>query len=309
MLSRNKVYYFSGTDLGGSSRIPSFMCGVFAHKMSCNLIGVKGMTFRDGSETTSMISPGPMTKYATDLEPLLKCLVGVKSKELGLDRKVNVRKLNVYYIIDPNDHYCSPIRKEMTEALMRAVNHFKNICTVPPQELFFEELKYCKQMWNYWMSKEPNKNFLNDINNRAGEVSPVREIIKKITVGSDFTIGSIMNFVNILSSNVNGIWVEEITESLKQKLLAKLDDNSILLYPSAPFTARHHYTTIFHPLNFNFFSIWNVLKFPATQIPMGLGEKNLPLGIQIVAKSNQDKLCIVAAIELERRFGGYVPPF
>lgn len=41
-----------------------------------------------------------------------------------------------------------------------------------------------------------------------------------------------------------------------------------------------------------------------------MGLKNgLPLGIQVVAAPNQDRLCFAVARELERTFGGYVPPF
>lgn len=87
-----------------------------------------------------------------------------------------------------------------------------------------------------------------------------------------------------------------------------LDDNSVLLYPSSPWPASYHYTSYLRPWNFNLFCIWNVLKFPVTQVPMGL-KNGLPLGIQVVAAPNQDRLCFKVAKELEKAFGGYVPPF
>lgn len=50
------------------------------------------------------------------------------------------------------------------------------------------------------------------------------------------------------------------------------------------------------------------MKFPVTQIPMGLGKDGLPLGLQVVAAPHQDRLCVAVAKELEYAFGGYVPP-
>lgn len=52
-----------------------------------------------------------------------------------------------------------------------------------------------------------------------------------------------------------------------------------------------------------------MLKFPVTQVPLGLSKEGLPLGIQVVAAPYQDHLAIAVAKELEKAFGGYVPPF
>lgn len=56
-------------------------------------------------------------------------------------------------------------------------------------------------------------------------------------------------------------------------------------------------------------AIWNALKLPALQVPIGLSPDGLPLGVQIVAATNQDRLCLAVGKVLEKEFGGYVPPF
>jgi fatty acid amide hydrolase 2 len=60
-----------------------------------------------------------------------------------------------------------------------------------------------------------------------------------------------------------------------------LGDNGVLLFPNHPNDAPFHYASFFRPYNFAYWAIFNVLKFPVTQVPMGLSKKGLPLGIQV----------------------------
>lgn len=299
-----------GTDIGGSVRIPAFMCGVFGHKPTSNLISTKGLTFRTGQETGStMLNTGPMTRFAEDLLPVLKVLVGENGKKLKLDDSIKVQNIKIIYILNPNDSTVSPFRDSLKNCVLRAVNHFKEISNTPPEEVEFEGTKYAGKLWKYWMSQESGVNFMKDITDRTGEASPLIDTIKHFTVGGDYTTSTIYNFINKMLPMPDASWAESETEKLKQQLLEKLGDNGVLLYPSAPFPASYHHASYLRPWNFHFFVIWNVLKFPVTQVPMGLSKDGLPVGIQVVAAPYQDHLCIAVAKELEKAFGGYVPPF
>jgi fatty acid amide hydrolase 2 len=113
-------------------------------------------------------------------------------------------------------------------------------------------------------------------------------------------------------------------------LQKELGDDGILLYPSHPFPALYHYSAHLRIWNFSYTAIINALKLPATQVPMGLNSKGLPLGVQVrerqhylfkkqlgniylefqvIGNMNCDRQCIAVAEELERAFGGWVPPF
>lgn len=61
-----------------------------------------------------------------------------------------------------------------------------------------------------------------------------------------------------------------------------LGDDGVLLFPSSPTTAKHHYEPFLHPYNFAYWAIFNVLKLPVTQVPLGLSKDGLPLGIQVL---------------------------
>jgi fatty acid amide hydrolase 2 len=53
---------------------------------------------------------------------------------------------------------------------------------------------------------------------------------------------------------------------------------------------------------------FNLLGLPATEIPLGLNQRGLPLGVQAAAARGHDHLSVAVAVELERAFGGWVPP-
>ena len=50
------------------------------------------------------------------------------------------------------------------------------------------------------------------------------------------------------------------------------------------------------------------MELPSTQVPLGLSDDGLPVGVQVVSVHGNDHLTIAAALELERAFGGWVPP-
>ena len=54
--------------------------------------------------------------------------------------------------------------------------------------------------------------------------------------------------------------------------------------------------------------IFNVLEMPVTQVPLGLDDRGLPLGVHVAARNGNDGLTIGVAKTLEDALGGWVPP-
>jgi len=59
---------------------------------------------------------------------------------------------------------------------------------------------------------------------------------------------------------------------------------------------------------FAYLAIFNVLELPSTQVPLGLGQQGLPLGVQVVSTHGQDHVTIAVAQALEADLGGWTPP-
>ncbi|HEX9107009.1 MAG TPA: hypothetical protein VF832_07270, partial [Longimicrobiales bacterium] len=84
---------------------------------------------------------------------------------------------------------------------------------------------------------------------------------------------------------------------------------AILLMPPHPRPAPPHRAPYLRPFDFAFTAAFNVMRLPATAVPMGLGTRGLPLAVQVAAARGGDHLTIAAALLLEEEFGGWrLPP-
>ena len=96
---------------------------------------------------------------------------------------------------------------------------------------------------------------------------------------------------------------------LREKLLDRLKDDAVLLYPSHPTVAPYHNRPISTPFNFSYTGLFNALGFPVTQVPLGLHpHQGVPMGLQVVAAPGMDHLTLAVARELQATFGGWANP-
>jgi fatty acid amide hydrolase 2 len=90
--------------------------------------------------------------------------------------------------------------------------------------------------------------------------------------------------------------------------LEEVIGGGVLLHPPFPRVAPRHGGTVGRPWVLANAAVFNLTGMPVTQVPLGLGAKGLPLGVQVVGCRDQDHVTIAVALELERAFGGWVPP-
>ncbi len=91
-----------------------------------------------------------------------------------------------------------------------------------------------------------------------------------------------------------------------------LGPDGVLLYPSHSSPAPRHNEPARQALRLHmpwaYLGIMNVLELPSTQVPLGLNAEGLPLGVQVISRHANDHITIAVAMELEKAFGGWVPP-
>jgi len=104
--------------------------------------------------------------------------------------------------------------------------------------------------------------------------------------------------------------LRRLRDSLRQDMEEILGDDGVFLYPTHPLPAPFHNQPVLLTFNFAYTGIFNVLGLPATAVPMGLAsDEGVPVGIQVIASRYCDRLTLAVTSELEKAFGGWVPPF
>jgi len=104
--------------------------------------------------------------------------------------------------------------------------------------------------------------------------------------------------------------LKQLRDSLRQDMEQTLADDGVFLYPTHPLPAPFHNQPVLLTFNFAYTAVFNVLGLPATAVPMGLApDEGVPVGIQVIASRYCDRLTFAVASELEKAFGGWVPPF
>lgn len=168
--------------------------------------------------------------------------------------------------------------------------------------------EYSYRLWRFWMTQE-NFDFKINITNGKYRANALTEISKFLTGRSDLTLAAILKLIDEdIFPREDAEWAMNVTTNMKQYLMDKLKHNGILIYPSSPFQTGYHYTAYLRPFNFGYWCLFNVLKLPVCQVPLGVGKNGLPIGVQVVAAPYNDHLCLAVARELEKVFGGWVSP-
>ncbi|XP_060526935.1 uncharacterized protein LOC132702366 [Cylas formicarius] len=295
-----------GSDVAGSIRLPAMFNGVFGHKPTPQILSIKGhMPDCSDKRSSLYLVTGPIARYSCDLKFILKILVGNKmSSELKLDEPVNLRDLKVFYMVDFGSGLTQlPVESSIKNAINGAVKHLTTTCGATLDEYKFWHFKDSISVCFSTVSN------MRDVPNslKLAKANLAVEIMKSICGLSKFTINMMFfNCMRILYKYVVSDYVME-NEMWRTAIAEKLDKNGVLILPSFVGPAQRHHQFYFKPA-LGYLIIANALGLPSTSIPCGLDHRDMPIGFQVMAAPGQDRLCLAVAEELERYFGGWVPP-
>ncbi|XP_071039394.1 fatty-acid amide hydrolase 2-like [Parasteatoda tepidariorum] len=295
-----------GTDMAGSIRIPSSLCGIYGHKPSSGVVSNRGYFPWIEPEEMSfdhINCTGPMCRYAEDLLLLMKVL-SRNDPRLDLDKQVDFKNVKIYYMEEtPNN----PVLPAIKQAFKKAVTHFEERFEVKAIKLQLPEFEYSFDLFKY---KVLDVDFLSKrlLADKNGKVHLWLEILKFMVGISEHCFPFLLTAI-LEKNEKDQIYYEtmKIADSLEKKLQKIFQEEAIFLLPAAPDTAPFCHSSITKLRNMMYFPIFNHFGVPITSVPVSL-HNGLPIGIQVVSGQLNDRLTIAAAVELNTVFRGWKNP-
>lgn len=142
-----------------------------------------------------------------------------------------------------------------------------------------------------------------------GQVNCVTELLKWMVGCSEHTLPAIsLGLVEGIPMKATDEKFLKVFDKLEADITNLLSNDGVLLYPSHPKLALYHNEPLFYPFNFAYTGVFNALRLPVTQCPLGLSKEGLPMGLQVVTGMNNDRFTLAIAREIEKGFGGWVKP-
>ncbi|XP_075980348.1 fatty-acid amide hydrolase 2-A-like [Anticarsia gemmatalis] len=300
-----------GSDIGGSIRMPAYFNGIFGHKPSRNIVSNEGQfPIPDSELLNSFLSIGPMTRHAVDLKPIMKIISGENAKKLNLDEPVDIKKLKFFYQYSSKAPLVDPVDPEIKAALKKVTEFLEEQHKLTAEE---KQIPLLRKSMPIWLSNMKSTKRFGQYIMKNDSISAIcLEIVKNIFGLSPNTliglITSLIDHGGIKVGDAKYNHYRKLRDDLENIFTTMLGENGVFLYPTHPTTAPYHNEPLVRPFNFTYTSIINCLGLPSTTVPLGLSSEGLPIGIQVVANYNQDRICFAVAEELDRAFGGWVEP-
>lgn len=308
-----------GADIGGSIRMPAFFNGVFGHKPSGGIVPNSGQFPAAEGDAQTMCVVGPITRRAEDLFPLLRLLSGPDGEDLSVrdhalldPAEVDLRRLTIIDVRDDASLATRPLEPCLFDAQERAVRALsRRGATVVQRSI--PGLRRAFDIWGATLHASNAVSFAELLGNGERLRAPrlLREAPRALRELSEFTLPALglalfERVPELMPAHAKAM--HEAGERLRAELESLLGDHAVLLYPSHRRAApRHRHPMLTFP-DAGFTGIFNVMRFPVTQVPLGLDERVLPTGVQVVGGWGRDHLTIAVAQALEADLGGWVPP-
>lgn len=300
-----------GSDIGGSIRMPAFFNGVFGHKPTGGLIPNTGQYPDTGGER--YLTSGPLCRRAEDLMLLVRLLAGpdgidpaCETMALGDSAEVRIADLEV---VSVEGNGFVAVAPELLEAQRRAAGALDR-AGARVRTVEIPALKQSLGIWSSMLAQMEGPSF----GTLLGNGTPIRhvpELLRLLLGRSPYTVPALgLAILNDLIEKLPNQTEKFVAlgKQLRGELDTLLRPGTVMLYPSYTRPAPRHNQPLYFPVQWVYTAILNVMEVPATQVPLGLGGGGLPLGVQVAARWGHDHVTIAVAEELERAFGGWVPP-
>lgn len=319
-VAANECFFALGSDTGGSIRQPASFCGVVGLKPTYGTVSRYGLI----AYGSSLDQIGPLTKNVADCAAVLEILAthdakdstSVKRKDTDFTSALAEDAAGMKIGI-PRDYFGEGLDAEVKDAVLAAAKALADKGAVV-EEFDLSLVEYAIPTYYTIAAAEASSNLERfdgvKYGYRTPEFDGLHNMYKK-TRSEGF--GAEVKRRIMLGSFVlsSGYYDAYYLKALKVKAMIKkaFDDAfakyDLILGPVAPTTAPKLGESLSDPLKMYLGDIYtisvNLAGLPAISLPCGKDSKGLPIGLQLIADSFQEKKLIQAAYTYEKLRGAF----
>ena len=316
-VSADLAPYALGSDTGGSIRQPAAFCGNVGLKPTYGLVSRFGLI----AFASSLDQIGSFTKDVTDCAIVLNAIAGydkMDSTSVDADKTDYTKALGLplkgMKIGVPKQYLESGIQAEIREAVENAVKVYEMLgaeceeCSLPLS-------KFALPAYYLISSAEASSNLARfdgiKYGYRAEEYHGLAELYEKTRsegFGEEVKRRIMLGTYALSSGYYDAYYkkAQQVRGLIKRDFAACFEKYDVLLTPTTPTTA-YKFGEKSDPVAMYMGDICtvavNIAGLPAISIPAGLDKKGMPIGIQLIANSLDERKLLTAAFAYERETG------
>ena len=316
-VSADLAPYALGSDTGGSIRQPAAFCGNVGLKPTYGLVSRFGLI----AFASSLDQIGSFTKDVTDCAIVLNAIAGydkMDSTSVDADKTDYTKALGLplkgMKIGVPKQYLESGIQTEIREAVENAIKVYEMLgaeceeCSLPLS-------KFALPAYYLISSAEASSNLARfdgiKYGYRAEEyhgLTDLYEITRSEGFGEEVKRRIMLGTYALSSGYYDAYYkkAQQVRGLIKRDFAACFEKYDVLLTPTTPTTA-YKFGEKSDPVAMYMGDICtvavNIAGLPAISIPAGLDKKGMPIGIQLIANSLDERKLLTAAFAYERETG------
>lgn len=304
-----------GSDTGGSIRQPASMCGVVGFKPTYGRVSRYGLI----AFASSLDQIGPITRNITDCARLLEIISGYDKRDsTSVNREVPryteslSKDIKGMTIGLPKEYFSEGIDGGVRSRVEEAISVFKSL-GAKTIDISLPHTKYAVSCYYIIAPAEASSNLARyDGVHYGHRTDKADDLIEMYIASRNEGFGQEAKRRILLGTYALSSGYYEAYYLKAQKVRTKIGDDfrdaftkcDVILTPTAPTTAFKIGERTDDPLKMYLSDIFtipaNMAGLPAVSIPCGLGENDLPVGLQLMAAPFAEETLIRASHAFER---------